>query len=95
MPRSELTIITNMCLIENADGHIVMQRRESSRYIWSGWFLQGCHVEHRENLQDSVVCEIFEETGLHISNPKLVGVKHFQTLDDERYLVFCYKATVF
>lgn len=32
MPRSELAIITNMCLIENADGHIVMQRRDPNRY---------------------------------------------------------------
>lgn len=95
MPRSERAIITNMCLIEDDKGNIVMQRRSPERYSWSGWSLPGGHVEHLESLHDSVVREIFEETGLTISQPKLIGVKHWQTQADERYLVFCYKASAF
>ncbi|MGV3028096.1 NUDIX domain-containing protein [Streptococcus hyovaginalis] len=34
-------------------------------------------MELGENLHNTVVREVFEETGLTISNPKLVGVKHF------------------
>ncbi|WP_369350869.1 8-oxo-dGTP diphosphatase [Streptococcus hillyeri] len=93
MPRREQAIITNMCLIEDGQGNLVMQRRDPNRYRWSGWSLPGGHVEHQESLHDAVIREIFEETGLTISQPKLVGVKHWQTQNDERYLVFCYKAS--
>ncbi|MEG1560401.1 MAG: hypothetical protein RRY79_00500 [Clostridia bacterium] len=34
---------------------------------------------------------MYEETGLTIKNPKLCGIKQFQSFDGERYVVFCYK----
>lgn len=53
-------------------------------------------MEIGESIHDSVIREIYEETGLIIANPKLVGVKHFHTRDDKnRYLVFLYRATDF
>ena len=41
---------------------------------------------------DAVVREMKEETGLTIMNPKLCGVKQFQTKTDARYVVFFYKS---
>lgn len=53
-------------------------------------------MEIGESIHDSVIREIYEETGLTIANPKLVGVKHFHTRDDKtRYLVFLYRTNDF
>ena len=35
MSRSQATILTNMCLIEDGHGNIVMQIRDPKRYSWS------------------------------------------------------------
>lgn len=96
MPRSEEVILTNMCLIEDEMGRFVMQMRDPKRYTWSGAAFPGGHIEKGESLHEAVVREVFEETGLTISNPQLLGVKHFHTYDKgTRYLVFLYKTTDF
>ncbi|MGT2910490.1 NUDIX domain-containing protein [Streptococcus cameli] len=96
MSRDSQVILTNMCLVENDQGQFVMQIRSPERYAWDGAALPGGHVEEKESLHASVVREIFEETGLTISNPKLVGVKHFHTRGDGiRYLVFLYRTAEF
>ncbi len=95
MSRSQATILTNMCLIEDGRGNIVMQIRDPKRYYWSGAALPGGHIEAHEGLVESVIREVKEETGLTIKNPKLVGMKHFYTTDNERYLVFLYRTSDF
>ena len=96
MSRHSQVILTNMCLIENDRGQFVMQIRSPERYAWSGAALPGGHIEDNESLHHSVIREIFEETGLTIANPKLVGVKHFYTRGDGiRYLVFLYRTNQF
>ena len=95
MSRSQATILTNMCLIEDDHGNIVMQIRDPQRYSWSGAALPGGHIEAHEGLVESVIREVKEETGLTIKNPKLVGMKHWYTTDDERYLVFLYRTSDF
>ncbi|MGT2801313.1 8-oxo-dGTP diphosphatase [Streptococcus henryi] len=94
MSRSENVILTNMCLIEDGQGNIVMQIRDSDRYDWSGAVLTGGHIENFESLYASVVREVYEETGLTIFHPRLVGMKHFHLRKTgQRYLVFLYKVT--
>lgn len=39
--------------------------------------------------------EVYEETGLTIEHPQLVGAKHWHTKENERYLVFLYKTSSF
>lgn len=96
MPHSEQIILTNMCLIEDEQGRFVMQIRNPERYAWSGAAFPGGHVEAGESLHGAVIREVFEETGLTIQNPKLVGVKHFHTRGDGvRYLVFLYRTKDF
>ena len=65
------------------------------RYYWSGAALPGGHIEAHEGLVESVIREVKEETGLTIKNPKLVGMKHWYTTEDERYLVFLYRTSDF
>lgn len=92
MSRSQSVILTNMCLIEDGQGNILMQYRDPERYAWSGYALPGGHIEAHEGLVQSVIREVQEETGLTIANPRLVGMKHWYTKEDERYLVFLYRA---
>lgn len=95
MPRTSQVILTNMCLIEDKKGNIVMQFRDPKRYTWSGAALPGGHIEEKESLHQAVVREVYEETGLTIRNPKLVGMKHWHTVDGIRYLVFLYRTNDF
>lgn len=95
MPRSEEVILTNMCLIEDSKGNIVMQIRDPKRYAWSGAALPGGHIEAGESLHEAVVREVQEETGLLIRSPKLVGMKHWHTREGIRYLVFLYRTSDF
>jgi len=73
----------------------VMQYRSPEANRWSGYAFPGGHVENGESFAESVIREIYEETGLTIQNPKLVGIKNWPLDTGERYIVFCYKATEF
>lgn len=95
MSRKETVTLTNMCLIEDKAGNVVVQIRDPKRYRWSGAAFPGGHVEEGENFHDSVVREVLEETGLTITNARLVGIKHWPDKEGQRYLVFLYKATNF
>ena len=93
MSRSEAAIFTNMCMISDGNGNILVQDRRNPD--WPGITFPGGHVESGEAFTDSVIREVFEETGLTIENPILCGVKQFQTRREERYVVFLYKADKF
>lgn len=95
MSRTSQVILTNMCLIEDGNGNIVMQIRDPKRYSWSGAALPGGHIEEHEGLVESVIREVKEETGLTIHHPQLVGMKHWYTNEDVRYLVFLYRTSDF
>lgn len=95
MSRKEMVTLTNMCLVENGNGQVLVQKRNPKRYSWSGLAFPGGHIEKEECLADSVVREVFEETGLTIEHPELVGIKHFPDKDGHRYFVFLYKASQF
>ena len=97
MSRATSTILTNLCLIEDTSTNkVVLQYRSPERYKkWSGYAFPGGHIEEGESLVESVIREIYEETGLTITAPKLVAVKDWKPDEGGRYIVFCYKATRF
>jgi len=78
------------------NGKVVLQYRSPERYKkWSGYAFPGGHIEEGESLAESVIREVYEETGLTIAAPKLVAVKDWEPDEGIRYIVFCYKATEF
>ena len=97
MSRATSTVLTNLCLVEDLEnGKVVLQYRSPERYKkWSGYAFPGGHIEEGESLAESVIREVYEETGLTIADPKLVAVKDWEPEEGGRYIVFCYKATEF
>ena len=93
MSRSEQAIFTNLCMVYDGAGNILVQDRKDPS--WPGICFPGGHVEPGESFVESVIREVWEETGLTIENPKLCGTKQFQTRKNERYVVFLYRADRF
>ena len=91
MARTENAIFTVLVMVENEKGQLLMEDRTDPG--WPGICFPGGHVEPGEAFTAAAVRETLEETGLTIEDPKLVGVKQFQTKNDERYVIFFYKAT--
>lgn len=89
MSKSESAIFTNMCMISDGKGNILVQDRKNPD--WPGVTFPGGHVEPGESFVESVIREVLEETGLTIENPVLCGIKQFQTHLGERYVVLFYK----
>lgn len=91
MAKAELVKLTNMCMVCDGKGNVLVQNRNDPN--WLGMTFPGGHVEPGESFVDSVIREVKEETGLTIETPKLCGIKHFHTMDNTRYVVFLFKAT--
>ena len=92
MARSESAIFTNMCMVYDHDGNILVQDRRDPD--WPGLCFPGGHVEAGESFADAVIREMREETGLVIRSPQLCGIKDW-TENGCRYVVLLYQATRF
>ena len=94
MARTEQAIFTNMCMVYDNNGNILVQDRTDPG--WPGLCFPGGHVEPGESFVESVIREVREETGLTIENPVLCGTKQFQNIiNGARYVVFFYKTNRF
>lgn len=93
MSRAERVILTNLCMVYDHDGNILVQDRKDPS--WPGICFPGGHVEPGESFVESVIREFREETGLTIEKPVLCGTKQFPTKQGERYVVFFYKTDQF
>ena len=95
MSRNEEVELTNMCMICDGNGNVLVQDKKNHP-VWHGWNFPGGHVEKGEYITPSVIREMKEETGLTIENPKLCGIKEFhKSKDGKRYIVFLYVANQF
>lgn len=81
--------LTNMCMICDNDGNVVVQDKRSGS--WGGITFPGGHIEKCESFVDSVIREVKEETGLDIRHPKLCGIKWWQVDKNRRYIVIFFK----
>lgn len=90
MAREEKAVFTNMCMVTDGQGNVLVQDRNDPG--WPGIVFPGGHVEPGEAFAESVIREVWEETGIRVENPKLCGVKQFQLDDGARYVVLLYKA---
>ena len=87
--RTELVRFMNMCMVENGRGDVLALDKVDDSY--SGTTFPGGHVERGESFHDSMIREVWEETGLSIKNPVLCGVYHW-TKEGIHNVVFLYKA---
>ena len=93
MARTEKVTFTNMCMITDGQGNVLVQDRIDPS--WPGIAFPGGHVEIGESFVDAVVREVYEETGLVVSNLTLCGIKDWADTDGSRYCVTCYKTSSF
>ena len=85
--------LTNMCMIYDGNGNVLVQDRVKK--TWPGITFPGGHVEKNESIVDSVMREVKEETGLDISNLEICGIKDWSYDDGSRYIAFLYKTCAF
>ena len=89
MRKPEQAIFTNMCMVYDHMGNVLVQDRKDPH--WGGITFPGGHVEPGESFVDSVIREVWEETGLTIHRPVLCGLKQFMVEEEVRYVVILYK----
>ena len=87
------TTLTNMVMIYDQDGNVLVEDRLNP--TWPGITFPGGHVEADEPLVDAAVREVWEETGLKVSQLELCGIKDWLEADGSRYLVLLYKTQTF
>lgn len=92
MSRTESVILTNMCMIYDGDRVLVQDKKDDN---WGGITFPGGHVENGESLTDAVIREVYEETGLIVSELQLCGIKNWFNNDGSRYMVIFYKTDKF
>jgi len=92
MERKEQVVVTNICMVKDGSRILVQDKVGCGA---DGIFLPGGHVEAGEPIVDSVIREVWEETGLTIESPKLVGIKDWFDTDGSRYMVFMFTAEKF
>ena len=92
MEKTYKCIISNMCMVYKGDMILVINRTKSD---WPGLSFPGGHLEENETLEESVVREMKEETGLEIKNPKLCAIKEWDWGNGVRYLGLLYKTNDF
>ena len=92
MYHPELVVLTNMCMICDGSKVLVEDKRWEDKH---GIIFPGGHVETHEPIVDSVIREVFEETGLTIQKPRLCGIKNWINEDGSRYMVFLFSADSF
>ena len=93
MARQEMVTLTNMCMVYDNQGNILVQDRLNPE--WPGVTFPGGHVELGESFTKAVIREVWEETGLTIEAPQLCGLKQFPEDDGTRYIVLLYKTDKF
>ena len=89
MKRTTQVILTNMCMVYDDKGNVVVEEKAG------GLIFPGGHVEGQESILDSTIREVKEETGLTISDLEFCGIKDWIELDGSRYMVFLYRTNKF
>ena len=72
MGSKETVELTNMCMVEDGKGNVLVQNRLNPN--WPGIVYPGGHVEAGESITASVVREVREETGLTVRRREVYRV---------------------
>ena len=93
MAKVESVVLTNMCMVYDGDKILVQDRLNPN---WPGITFPGGHIEPKESFVESTIREVYEETGLRISNLQICGMKQWTQKDNSyRYIVIFYKTNTF
>ena len=79
-------ILTNMCMVYNDQGEILVLNRVEND--WPGITFPGGHVEANETHEESVIREVKEETNLDISNVEACGFLEWNSSPREICLLY-------
>ena len=71
MSRMEEVELTNMCMICDGKGNVLVQNKKNHP-TWHGWNFPGGHVEKGEYVTPSVIREMKEETDLDVEIIRLL-----------------------
>lgn len=78
-----------MCMVYDDSENVLVQNRLSPD--WPGITFPGGHVDTGESFTDAAIREVFEETGLTISELEMCGIKDRFRDDGTRYVVLLIK----
>jgi 8-oxo-dGTP diphosphatase len=78
--------LTTMCaVIDKQSNRILFINRKKS---WKGYAFPGGHLEEGESMQECIIREIYEETGLRLRSVNYVGITHFfNTENNKRHII--------
>ena len=83
--------LTIMCTVLNKDGSFLVENR--LKKDWPGLTFPGGHVEDNECIEEAVIREMKEETGLEVSDIKYKGFIEWNDFGDGvRHLAMLYVA---
>lgn len=92
--KQKTTKLTIMCMVYKDDGSFLVENR--IKKDWPGLTFPGGHVEDEELIEDAVVREIKEETGLTVSNLEPRGYIEWNEFGDNiRHLAMLFKTKTF
>ena len=80
-----------MCLVKKGDRYLIQNRTKND---WPGLTLPGGKVENTESIEESVVREVKEETGLTIKNPKMINYIEW-LIENKRHLCILFMSEEF
>lgn len=81
---------TTLCYIEHDDQYLMLYRNKKKNDINQGkWIGVGGHKEEDETIEECLLREVFEETGLKLHSYQLCGKLHFY-IDDLYEISYLY-----
>jgi len=87
--------LMNICMIIDSEKDMVLVQNRSKKN-WQGVAFPGGHVDPDEGFGESVVREVYEETGLTVRDLRLVGIVHWEHKQTRaRSIIACYKTEHF
>ncbi len=88
--KQKVTKLTIMCMVYNDDGSFLVENR--LKKDWPGITFPGGHVEDNETIEEAVIREMKEETGLTVSSLEPQGFIEWNNFgDDVRHLAMLYR----